>query len=228
MRRAFCVRVVTAALKLQVQTLLVLSLMVQTKPQLLTVEDFIARYGDDSRYELIDGELIDMEPTGPHEEVAAFISRKLNVAIDRQDAPYFVPHRCLVQGLGTSIAFRPDVIVLDKSQIVHEPLWKKEPVIALGSSIKMVVEVVSTNWQNDYARKKEDYALLGIPEYWIVDYLGLGGRDYIGKLKQPTITLCVLDGDEYEKQQFRGEDVLCSQLFPDLVLTAKQIFDSAS
>ena len=111
---------------------------------------------------------------------------------------------------------------------MHEPLWKKEPVIALGSSIKMAVEVVSTNWQNDYARKKEDYALLGIPEYWFVDYLGLGGRDYIGKLKQPTITLCVLDGDEYEKLQFRGEDVLCSQLFPDLVLTANQIFDSAS
>jgi Uma2 family endonuclease len=40
------------------------------------------------------------------------------------------------------------------------------------------VEVVSTNWQNDYARKSEDYALLGITEYWIVDYLGLGGRDY--------------------------------------------------
>ena len=86
MRRAFCVRVVAAALKLQVQALLVLSLMVQTKPQLLTVEDFIARYGDDSRYELIDGELIDLDPTGPHEEVAAFISRKLNVAIEMKDA----------------------------------------------------------------------------------------------------------------------------------------------
>ena len=36
-------------------------------------EEFVARYGDDPRYELIDGELIDMEPTGPHEQVSGYI-----------------------------------------------------------------------------------------------------------------------------------------------------------
>ena len=157
--------------------------MVQAAPQLIAIADFIRQYGDDSCYELIDGELIEMEPTGPHEEIAAFVGRKLNVEIDRQDAPYFLPHRCLIKGLGTSTAFRPDVVVLDKMQLDREPLWQREPVITLGTSIKMVAEVVSTNWQNDYARKKEDYALLGIAEYWIVDYLGLGGRDYIGRSK---------------------------------------------
>jgi Uma2 family endonuclease len=54
--------------------------------------------------------------------------------------------------------------------LVNEPLWEREPVITLGRSIKLVVEVVSTNWETDYARKVEEYALLGIPEYWIVDY----------------------------------------------------------
>lgn len=34
---------------------------------LLAFEDFIAGYGDNPRYELADGELIDMEPTGHHE-----------------------------------------------------------------------------------------------------------------------------------------------------------------
>jgi Uma2 family endonuclease len=38
----------------------------------------------------------------------------------------------------------------------------------------------------------EDYALLGVPEYWIVDCLGIGGREYIGKPKQPTVTICTL------------------------------------
>lgn len=200
--------------------------MVQTTPELITIADFVERYGDESRYELIDGELIEMEPTGPHEEIAAFMGRKLNVEIDRQEASYFIPHRCLIKGLGTATAFRPDVIVLDKAQLVHEPLWQREPVITLGTSIKMVIEVVSKNWQNDYARKTEDYALLGIPEYLIVDYLGLGGRDYIGKDKQPTITFCTLIGDEYKKQQYRGGDRLESTLFPELTLTANQIFDS--
>lgn len=201
--------------------------MVQSAPKLLTVDEFINHYGDDDRYELIDGELIDMEPTGPHEQVIAFLGRKLNVEIDLQDGSYFVPHRCLIKLLGTATAFRPDVIVLDQTQLVNEPLWQDEPVITLGRSIKFVAEVVSTNWQNDYARKVEDYALLGIPEYWIIDYLGIGGRDYIGKSKQPAITICILVEDAYQKQLFRGNDPLVSSIFPELRLTAEQVFAAA-
>lgn len=201
--------------------------MVQFASNLLTADEFIIKYGDRDRCELIDGELIEMEPTGPHEQVSAFIGRKLNVEIDRQDLNYLIPHRCLIKLLGTETAFRPDVIVLDKTQLINEPLWQKEPVITSGNSIKLIAEVVSTNWQNDYARKVEDYALLGVPEYWIVDYLGLGGREYIGKPKQPTITICTLVEDEYEKRRFQNNDQLVSSIFPNLQLTAKQIFVSA-
>lgn len=202
-------------------------MMVQSAPQLLTVDEFINRYSDNERYELIDGELIDMEPTGPHEQVTAFIGRKLNVEIDRQDAAYFIPHRCLIKLIGTETAFRPDLIVLDQSRLVNEPLWQKEPVITLAASMKLVVEVVSTNWQNDYARKVEDYAILGVPEYWIVDYLGIGGREYIGKPKQPTITVCTLVEEEYQKRLFRDNEQLVSSIFSELRLTAKQIFNSS-
>ncbi|MEQ9549224.1 MAG: Uma2 family endonuclease [Coleofasciculus sp. G3-WIS-01] len=202
--------------------------MIQSPLKLISVDEFITRYGDDNRYELIDGELIEMEPTGPHEQVASYVGRKLNVEIDRQDTPYFIPHRCLIKLLGTDTAFRPDVIVLDQTRLIHEPLWQQEPVITLGSTIKLVAEVVSTNWQNDYARKLEDYAILEIPEYWIVDYLGIGGREYIGKPKQPTLTICTLVEDEYQKQLFRSDDLLVSSIFPELQLTAQQIFNSST
>jgi Uma2 family endonuclease len=201
--------------------------MVQSAIKSITVDEFIKRYGDNNRYELIDGELIDMEPTGLHEQVAAFMGRKLNVEIDRQDAEFLIPFRCLIKLLGTETAFRPDLIVLNQTQLANEPLWKQEPVITLGTSIELVVEIVSSNWQNDYARKVEDYAVLAIPEYWIVDYLGVGGREYIGKPKQPTITICTLDGDEYQRRLFRSDDSLVSSLFPDLQLTAKQVFEAA-
>ena len=36
--------------------------MTYTPPKLLTFEQFITEYGDNARYELIDGELRDMEP----------------------------------------------------------------------------------------------------------------------------------------------------------------------
>ncbi|MFN6528173.1 Uma2 family endonuclease [Nostoc sp. ChiSLP03a] len=200
--------------------------MIQSASKVLTVDEFISHYGECDRYELIDGELIEMEPTGSHEQVSALIGRKLNVEIDRQDLSYFIPHRCLIKLLGTETAFRPDVIVLDQTQLINEPLWQQQPVITSGNSIKLIAEVVSTNWQNDYARKAEDYALLGIPEYWIVDYLGIGGREYIGKPKQPTVTICNLREDEYQKQLFQNNDQLISLIFPNLQLTAQQIFSA--
>ncbi|UNU24714.1 Uma2 family endonuclease [Microcoleus vaginatus] len=202
--------------------------MVQSPAKLLSVDEFIANFGDSDRYELIDGELTEIEPTGPHEQVSAFLGRKLNVEIDRVDLPYFIPPRCLIKLLGTATAFRPDVLVVDRTQLINEPLWQQEPVITSGNSIKLIAEVVSTNWQNDYARKVEDYALLGVPEYWIVDYLGIGGREYIGKPKQPTITICMLREDEYQKQLFQKSDRLISSLFPDLQLTAQQILAASS
>lgn len=33
-------------------------------------DEFLARYGDVNRYEVINGEVFDLEPTGAHEEVA--------------------------------------------------------------------------------------------------------------------------------------------------------------
>lgn len=199
--------------------------MVQLQPRLLTTREFIDHYGENSQYKLIDGELIDLEPTGKHEEVAGFIGRKLNVAIDQLNAPYLIPYRCLVKLLGTETAFRPDIIVLDQTQLAQEPLWQQEPVICRGASIKLIVEIVSGNWQNDYARKTEDYALLRVPEYLTVGhYLGLGGRDYIGTPKQPAVTLCRLVGDRYQKQVLQGNTPLESAIFPTVNLNTHQIF----
>ncbi|MBF2084902.1 Uma2 family endonuclease [Thermoleptolyngbya sp. C42_A2020_037] len=189
----------------------------------LNVDDFIAQYGDRDSYELIDGELIDLEPTGLHEQVIGFIARKLNVEIDQLNLPYIIPHRCLIR-ISDNTAFRPDIIVLEQTQLVHEPLWQYQAVLTSSVAIKLIAEVVSPNWQNDYARKTEDYALLGVPEYWIADYLGLGGRDYIGTPKQPTITIGQLEGDRYQKRLFYQDDDLSSAIFPNLRLRASAIF----
>ncbi len=193
-----------------------------------TFEEFVAGYLEDSRYELIDGELIDLDPTGSHEKVAGFVSRKLNVQIDQLDLPWFIPMNCLIKPLAPVTGLRPDVVVLDEAIVEsQEPLWKRQPVITLGASVKLVVEVVSTNWQNDYARKVEEYEALEIPEFWIVDYLGLGGKRFIGSQKQPVLTIYELVDGEYVGQQFREDELLRSPLFPQLKLTAQQVFSSA-
>lgn len=79
-------------------------------------EAFIANYLDDVRYELIDGELIDWEPTNPHEQVTGLINRKLNVALDLLNLPWFIPMKCLIKPLGANSAFRPDLTILDQNE----------------------------------------------------------------------------------------------------------------
>lgn len=126
-----------------------------------------------------------------------------------------VPKNCLIKPLyATATALRPDVVVLDKNELSQEPLWQKEPLICNGNTIKLVAEVVSTNWQDDYAIKVEEYAFLKIPEYWIVDFRGLGGWQFIGNPKQPTFTICKLVDGVYQ---------LVSHVFPDLKLRLKDV-----
>ncbi len=193
--------------------------MVYTPTETLTFDEFIDQYGDNSRYELIDRELRDMEPTGPHEVVTGKLMGYIFGEILRLQHQWVVPKNCLIKPPAlVATALRPDVIVLDENQISQEPLWQREPIICNGSTIKLVVEVVSTNWQDDYARKLEEYALLGIAEYWIVDYLGIGGIAFIGKPKQPTFTLCQLVEDSYGQQQFRLGEFISSAIFPQMQL----------
>jgi len=198
--------------------------MSYTQAKTLSFEAFVTHYGDDPRYELIDGELRDMEPTGPHEAVAGKVAGRLYVEILRLNRPWLIPKNCLIKPpAAEATALRPDVIVLDEDKLLQEPLWQREPIITNGSTIKLVVEVISSNWQDDYARKVEEYALLGIPEYWLVDFRGLGGTAFIGKPKQPTFTLCQLSGDEYQQRQYRLQQPIASPLFPELKLTLDEV-----
>jgi Uma2 family endonuclease len=198
--------------------------MTYTSPKLLTFEEFIAQYGDNTRYELIDGQLRDMEPTGPHEAIAGNITGRIYVEIFNSNFNWLVPKTCLIKPpAAEATALRPDVIVLDKAELSKEPLWQKEPIICNGSTIKLVAEVVSTNWQDDYARKVEEYAFLNIPEYWIVDFRGLGGLQFIGNPKQPTFTVCQLVNGVYQQQQYRLGDTISSNVLPNLQLKLDDI-----
>ncbi|NES74328.1 MULTISPECIES: Uma2 family endonuclease [unclassified Okeania] len=196
--------------------------------KLMTLEEFWDWYPDCyGRFELHNGEIFQVQPTGTHEKVAGFLALELGVEIKRLNLPFFIPRQGLIKAIDSDkSAYIPDVMVLDDNAMENEPMWNKRSTITQGKSIKLAIEVVSTNWQNDYLIKLAEYERLGINEYWIVDYLGLGGRRYIGDPKQPTISVCNLVESEYAINLFRGQDVLGSPTFPELNLTAEQIFGS--
>jgi Uma2 family endonuclease len=203
-------------------------MMIQEKPQTdqekLTFEQFLEQYPEDGGcYELIEGEIVEMRPIGKHEKIAGEISIELGMEIRRSGLPYFIPKTCLIKPMFPNSGYIPDVIVLDNQTIGNDPLWEQYSTVSLGTSIKLAVEVVSTNWQNDYLKKLADYEMLGIGEYWIVDYQGLGGTRYIGSPKVPTISIYSLRDHEYDLQQFKHQDRLISPTFPELNLTVEQI-----
>ena len=94
------------------------------------------------------------------------------------------------------------------------------------SRYKDTASHTSTNWRDDYLTKLRDYEEIGVQEYWIVDYLGLGGKRYIGDPKQPTISIYQLIDGEYQVNQFRDKSRLLSVIFPDLDLTAERVFQA--
>ncbi|MEA5602877.1 Uma2 family endonuclease [Nostoc sp. UHCC 0252] len=205
--------------------------MTQVLGKVVTFDEFVAKYPDNTgqRYELYDGVIVEMPPpTGDHEEVIGFLATKITLEYSRLNLRYFIPKTVFVKPVENESAYSPDVLILNQPNLVNEPLWKKTSTVTKAASIPLVIEVVSTNWRDDYLKKYADYEEMGIPEYWIVDYGALGGREFIGKPKQPTILVCSLEEGEYRVSKFRGDDRIQSPTFPQLNLTAEQIFQAGT
>ena len=206
--------------------------MTQTLPKILTetlitFEDFVKLETGDKRYELHNGILVEVaQPIGEHENVTGFFIRKLSAKFENFNLPYFIAPKVLIKPIGKNSGFLPDVLVLDKRNLANEPLYRKESTVSQSATVPLVVEVVSTNWQDDYALKFDEYSDIGIPEYWIVDYLGLGGKEFIGSPKKPTFTLCELVNGQYVRTPLTT-GAIQSKVFPELNLTVEQIFDAA-
>lgn len=200
--------------------------MTQASLQLLEFSDFLAWKPEGNSYELHEGVIVEMQPTGKHEEITGFLATELTLEYKRLQLPYFIPKTALIKPTGKQSGYSPDVLLLDRSVLAQEDLWDKYSTVQLASSIPLVMEVVSTNWRDDYLTKLRDYEEIGIKEYWIIDYLALGGRRYIGNPKQPTISIYQLIDGEYQVNQFTNNNRILSSVFPDLNLTAQQIFDA--
>jgi Uma2 family endonuclease len=199
--------------------------MVQALQDLTTFEEFIEWKPNDGLYELRNGVIVEMQPKGKHEEVTGFLSGEFAFLARSLQLPLFAPKQALVRSAtDANTAYLPDVLLVDQRELKLEPDWEKASTLTRGNSIPLIVEVVSTNWRDDYLKKLADYEAIGVREYWIADYLGLGGRRFIGTPKQPTLSVCQLVEGEYEIRRFTMGEAIVSPLFPALALTVDQVF----
>ncbi|MGD2180368.1 Uma2 family endonuclease [Lusitaniella coriacea] len=174
--------------------------------------------GTDTVYELVEGELIPMSlGTGKHGGIIEFINDCFKEKLKARDSS--LTSKDMRIGVRSPRGGRwdtsriPDIVVLPIPQ--WESLANREAVIEFNELPPLlVVEVVSKSTQTtDYRSKRSEYAVLEIPEYWIVDPL------------QEVITICTLVEGFYDATEFRGEESIISPTFPELALTAAQVLE---
>jgi Uma2 family endonuclease len=199
----------------------------QIPKKILTFDDFLHYdFPDEGRYELVQGEIVRILATRQHDNIAEFITDCFKAEVKRLVLNYRVSGRIMVRTFTQSNQEQgrvPDVSVVDRA------LWDANPsaYTAFTEPLQLAVEVVSSNWEDDYIDKLDEYQRLGIPEYWIVDYLALGSRNLLGNPKQPTVFVGQLDqNSRYQLNAHHADEVIRSATFPQLELTVNQILEA--
>ena len=183
-------------------------------------------FEDEGRYELVNGEIVKLQPTRKHDNIADFVAKQLDREIERLNLNYRVSGRILLRTFnkqGNEQGRFPDISIVDKikwdANLNAQSVWY-EP-------LELAVEIVSNNWEDDYLDKLEEYQNLGIKEYWIVDYLALGSRNYLGNPKLPSTLVYLLDEKGiYQGKTYQNNEPIISVTFPELKLTMNQILDA--
>jgi Uma2 family endonuclease len=185
--------------------------------QKLTLAEYLAYDdGTGAKYELVNGDLVCMAlGTGEHGDISEFLNEAFKAQIKRCALPWTAKDMKIgiqsPRGNRWDTVRIPDVVVLPLEQ--WKGLKKRESVITLNEPPPLlVVEVVSTSTATeDYRAKRTEYAVLNIPEYWIVDPL------------QSVVTVCILREGAYDDRSFQPGDRVTSHTFPELNLTTAQI-----
>ena len=182
-----------------------------TLAEYLTYDD-----GTDTRYELVNGELVTMaQPTGIHGGMSEFANDSFRLEIQRLQLPLISKQDLIAVQTGRvngKITCRvPDVVVITSEQ--WQEMRFREAVLT-DSVPLLVVEIVSDSTRNiDYRKKRAEYNAIEIPEYWIIDF------------SDRKVTVLFLEDGLYEEIVYRGEEIIKSLLFPELQLTPAQIFN---
>lgn len=187
--------------------------MIQAAQTFMTLEEYLAYDdGTDTRYTLVNGELVAMPTESDLNNVIALyvLSRLLE----------YLPIQRMRRGTemvvsGSRATTRiPDLMVVS-AELDNLLTGSRRSIIMMDMpSPDLVMEVVSEGKQNtdrDYRYKRSEYAARGIPEYWIVDPI------------QGQVMVLTLIAGFYEEAVFRGSAQIISPMFPELVLTAEQI-----
>ncbi|PZV15867.1 MAG: hypothetical protein DCF22_06295 [Leptolyngbya sp.] len=190
--------------------------------QRMTLEEYLSYDdGTDTRYELVDGVLVEMG-------AESTLNTQIAMFLLLQFAGLGVPVYCLANKHKIAVTSRqatarePDLIVHSEASAAAIDGQSQALLPIDMPAPALVVEVVSPgeagtdNYDRDYIEKRAEYAARGIPEYWIVDP------------SRAVVLILTLSGQSYQEQKFTGNRQITSSAFPSLTLTAAQILTAGT
>jgi Uma2 family endonuclease len=181
----------------------------------MTLEEYL-NYDDgtDTRYELVNGELLAMPPESRlNVKIAIFLLAQF-VRLGIPENQIAMKTQIAVSG-SRATAREPDLMVLSEAAASSLEGARQSLITHDMPPPLLVVEVVSPGQENrDYRYKRTEYAGRHIPEYWIVD-----------PIAQKVTILQWVDG-LYEEQVYQGDTAIVSPLFPALKLTAVTVLSA--
>jgi Uma2 family endonuclease len=124
--------------------------MTQALTKVVTFDEFINWYPNTGvRYELHDGVVVEMPPpTGEHENIIGFLVGEIVMEYKRIGLSYSIPKTAFVKPPETESVYSPDVLLLNRAQLIQEPLWKKR----INSSARDIGFLTHRSCQYELAR----------------------------------------------------------------------------
>ncbi|CAN1208971.1 Putative restriction endonuclease domain-containing protein [Tumidithrix helvetica PCC 7403] len=198
-----------------------MTLATASPSKLMTVEEYLSYDdGTDTRYELVNGELVKM-PTESFGNLN--IAKFLLLEFAKYLPLMLIAYNIEVEVLGKSVTCRiPDLLILSEESAIALQGASRSFVSMDMPPPVLVVEVVSSGQENrespevtlrerDYRYKRTEYAARGINEYWIVDP------------EMDQITLCLWVNGQYEDTIYKGDTKITSTVVSGFALTVGEI-----
>ncbi len=123
----------------------------------------VGLFDDDKRYELLEGEIIEMLPPGNYH--SSHVDKAHEEVVERLRRKYHLRNQGNVQVSDISEPL-PDLAILRRSPDGYLTSAPK------AKDVLLLIEVSDSSLSHDRDRKANIYARAGVPEYWIVDVRG--------------------------------------------------------
>ena len=138
--------------------------------QKLTFEEYLNYQGESGVcYELYRGHIIEMPtPTAIHIKIIEFLVYQFRRFFAAHNLPLVAVVTTAVRTEENSSRV-PDVVICTQSLWEQVCAQSGSAVLDFEEKPLLVIEVTSQNWRDDYIRKRAEYDLIDILEYWIVD-----------------------------------------------------------